>query len=202
MLPSFTLPTLPASLTWHNTPLQAVTTDPDQLTITAGAETDWFLDPAGSYVQRSAPVALFVPPDENLLLSAQVTVGFGSIFDAGVLFVYRDAERWAKLCFELSPQRQPMIVAVVTRGVSDDSNAVPITGPSVFLRIHRRGEIFAFHYSLDQQFWVLVRYFTLGRLDTLSLGFSAQSPTGQRCTATFAQISYQPGLLADLRNGE
>jgi hypothetical protein len=35
---------------------------------------------------------------------------------------------WAKLCFELSPQHQPMIVSVVTWGTSGDCNAAPSTG--------------------------------------------------------------------------
>lgn len=196
------VPALPTPLTWHNPPLHATTHGSDQLTITAGTETDWFVDPAGSYAKRNAPVAFFTPPAENCLLSAQVGVEFGSIFDAGVLFVYADNERWAKLCFELSPQRQPMIVSVVTRGTSDDSNAVPLTDNHAYLRVHRRGDVFAFHYSLDGRFWPLVRYFTLGPLETLSLGFSAQSPTGQSCTATFAEINYRAGLLADVRNGE
>jgi uncharacterized protein len=202
MTPKLTLSSLPAPLVWHNEPLHAASTEPDRLTITAGAETDWFIDPAGGAAKRNAPVALFAPPDQNLLLSAQVSVEFGATFDAGVLFVYADAEHWAKLCFEFSPQRQPMIVSVVTRGTSDDCNSVPIAGNSVYLRVHRRGDVFAFHYSRDNHFWLLVRYFTLGPLPDLQLGFSAQSPTGQRCTATFATINYQAGLLADLRNGE
>lgn len=199
---TLTLSALPAPLTWRNTAVAATTADPDQLTISAGVDTDWFIDPAGSYAKGSAPVASFTPPDENFLLTARVTVEFASIYDAGVFFVYADAAHWAKLCFELSPQRQPTVVTVVTRGVSDDSNSATIAGNSVLLRVHRRGDVFAFHYSLDGRFWSLVRYFTLGPLSELTIGFSAQSPTGQSCTATFAAISYQAGLLADVRNGE
>ena len=40
-----------------------------------------------------------------------------------------------KLCFEHSPDRQPMIVSVVTRGVSDDANAFAVDGQTAWLRV-------------------------------------------------------------------
>jgi regulation of enolase protein 1 (concanavalin A-like superfamily) len=109
-----------------------------------------------------------------------------------VLFVYADNATWAKLCFEVSPQRQPMIVSVVTRGLSDDCNSLPIHGNSVYLRIHRRNSVWAFHYSLDGQYWQFVRYFNLGA-EARQVGFSAQCPTGQGCRADFTSIQYRPG---------
>ena len=48
----------------------------------------------------------------------------------------------------------------------------------------------------------MVRYFTLGTMDRLRVGFSAQSPTGKKCTAVFSEICYREGVLADNRNGE
>lgn len=199
---SFMLAELPGALQWRHDLLAWQVNSEQHLSITAGASTDWFIDPAGSYSKDNAPVALFTPPDPTFLLSAQVTVGFGSAFDAGVLQVRVNDSLWGKLCFEYSPQRQPMIVSVVTRGVSDDSNAAIINGNTVYLRIAQQGHTTAFHYSLDGQSWQLVRYFTLGHYTNLQVGFSAQSPTGQSCTATFAAIHYRSGLLADIRNGE
>src|SRR5207342_974724 len=107
---------------------------------------------------------------------------------------------WAKLCFEYSPQHQPMIVSVVTRGVSDDCNSVVIGGREVYLRIAHTPRTTAFHYSLDGRYWQLVRYFTLGELHNLQVGFSSQSPTGQKCTAVFSKIHYRAGALKDNRN--
>jgi regulation of enolase protein 1 (concanavalin A-like superfamily) len=50
--------------------------------------------------------------------------------------------------------------------------------------------------------WSLVRYFTLGDgADDVAVGFSAQSPTGDGCTATFSDITFQPTLLEELRSG-
>src|SRR5262249_47426420 len=152
--------------------------DTNSLTITAGAGTDWFIDPAGSYTKDNAPCALFTPPDANFLLSARVSVKFAAAFDAGAFHLRVRDDLWAKFAFEYSPQHQPMIVSVVTRGVSDDCNAAGIAGSSVYLRVARNAQTFAFHYSQDGQYWHLVRYFSLGSIDPLQVGFSVQSPTG------------------------
>ncbi len=198
----FTLPSVPGELYWKNPPLDWKVEPGPSLSILAGEITDLFVDPAGSVAKDNAPVALFAPPDENFLLGARVTVQFASTFDAGVLQVRERDDLWAKLCFEYSPQGEPMIVSVVTRETSDDCNSVPIQGQTVFLRIARNAQTFAFHYSLDGRYWHLVRYFTLGRLGALRVGFSAQSPTGQHCRAVFDEIDYRMGTLADNRSGE
>jgi regulation of enolase protein 1 (concanavalin A-like superfamily) len=198
----FTLPAIPAVLQWTNDPLDRRIGPGDALTIVAGAATDWFVDPGGAYAKDDSPGALFVPPDANFLLSARVTVEFASAFAAGALQVRVRDDLWAKLCFEYSPQQQPMIVSVVTRGISDDCNSVVIDGPEVYLRIAQTPETTAFHYSRDGRHWHFVRYFTLGKLSELRVGFSSQSPTGGRCTAVFSEISYRAGILKDRRSGE
>jgi hypothetical protein len=199
---SLTLPSIPAILSWRNHPLPGEIETENQLRIIAGTNTDWFADPADGSAKTSAPVALFTPPDESFLFAAQVTVEFASTYDAGVLFVHERDDLWAKLCFEYSPQRQPTIVSVVTRDLSDDCNSAAIDANTVYLRIYRRAHIFAFHYSHDNRYWHLVRYFTLGRLDHLQIGFSAQSPAGTSCAVLFREINYRPGTLHDIRNGQ
>lgn len=198
---TFTLPTLNDELHWRVPPL-AWSLDPAGLSITAGAQTDLFYDPAGTLVKDDAPVAMWTPPDANFLLSTRVKVGFGATFDAGTLQIRARDDLWAKLCFEYSPQGQPMIVSVVTRGVSDDCNSAIIRGNTIYLRVARTPQTLAFHYSHGGHTWHLVRYFSLGRLDTLAVGFSAQSPTGAGCTALFSEINYRAGTLNDLRSGE
>lgn len=190
------------ALHWLNNPLSWQRVSDEELTITAGANTDWFIDPKGSVNKSDAPVALFTPPDKNFVLQARVTVDFRSTFDAGVLFVYEDSGHWAKLCFEYSPQGQPMIVSVVTRELSDDCNSVPIDGNSVYLRIHHKENTWAFHYSRDARTWHMVRYFSLGADSSPHVGFSAQSPTGQECSVVFSDIRYEERAIADIRNGE
>jgi regulation of enolase protein 1 (concanavalin A-like superfamily) len=198
----FTLASIPATLAWKNLPENSESDGGGQLSIRTGGETDWFIDPAGESAKANAPVALFAPPDPAFRLQAKVTVDFTSTYDAGSLFLFAQDDLWAKLCFEYSPQQRPMIVSVVTRGVSDDCNSAEITDRSVYLRLYRHHGAWAFHYSLEGLYWHLVRYFSLGDREQMQAGFSSQSPLGQGCLAEFSEIRYQPGMLSDLRNGE
>ncbi len=95
-----------------------------------------------------------------------------------------------------------MIVSVVTRGLSNDCNSTVIDGNAVYLRVARMGGAFGLHYSLDGKYWNMVRYFTLGKVENLRVGFEAQSPTGEGCNVVFSEIAYRPDLLKDMRTGE
>jgi regulation of enolase protein 1 (concanavalin A-like superfamily) len=199
---SLDLAALPAALSWSNEPLDVQTDGNNNLSFAAGPLTDWFYAPAGDRRIDNSPLALFAPPDVHCTLAARVTVDFGATFDAGVLFVHADGERWAKLCFEYAPTGEPMIVSVVTRARSDDCNSVLIDGNTVDLRVYRQQDVLTFHYSTDGERWHLVRHFTIGALDDVKLGFCAQSPTGEGCTVQFADIAYRSVTIADIRSGE
>jgi regulation of enolase protein 1 (concanavalin A-like superfamily) len=178
---------------------------PADLTLTAAAGTDMFVDPAGSGQVPDAGRLTGAPPAGDFSLAAHVSVGFASTYDAGVLVLHAGPRHWAKLCLELSPQLTSMAVTVVTRGTSDDCNSFEVTGDSLWLRITRSGAAWAFHASTDGAWWRLLRYFSLGATSGASgevrVGFLAQSPTGQGCTATFGQISFRSSAPADLRDG-
>lgn len=195
------LPSIPGPLEWVGTPVEWQVANDQALHITAGAQTDLFIDPQGSVQQHSSPRLVF-EPGEHFTLSARVQVNFNSTFDAGVLLLYVDDTHWAKLCFEYSPQQQPMIVSVVTHGVSDDCNSVALDTNTVYLRITKLERAFAFHYSEDGQKWPLVRYFALPKTARLVAGFSSQSPTGTACRAIFDRIAYRPESVGDIRSGE
>ncbi len=191
---------IPSPLTWLDPPMNWTIRD-GTFTITAGPKTDLFTDPRGEYVFDSSAKALFVPA-EHFLLSAKVDVGFATDFDAGVLIVWAGQDSWAKLCFEYSPQKQPMVVSVVNNVVSDDCNHVPIDGRQVYFRIAGLGKgVYAFHYSRDGHRWHFVRYFSLKSSNEARVGFSSQSPTGKSCIASFSEIKYEKRLLTDLRTG-
>ena len=202
MRTTLTLPNIPGEFQWHIPPVEWSIDPAKGLAILAGARTDWFNNPAGDPPKDSAPCALFTPPDNNFLLSAKVSVAFGSTFDAGTIQIRDKDDLWAKLCFEYSPQGHPMIVSVVTRGVSDDCNSVEIDGSEIYLRVARTPRTLAFHYSHNGRVWNFVRYFSLGQLDTVRVGFSAQSPRGEKCAVTFSEFNYRVGTLKDNRNGE
>ncbi len=123
------------------------------------------------------------------------------MYDAAVLVVWVSDDVWAKLCLELSPQGQVTVVSVVTRGTSDDCNSVALGRPEVHLRISRLERAYAFHYSQDGVSWKLVRFFALGEKQRAEVGFLAQSPTGDGCTAEFRDIDFAPQKLGDVRSG-
>jgi len=174
---------------------------PASHTITAGPETDLFIDPDTGARYLNAP-RLLVPVRGPFQFSARVRVAFAATFDAGVLLAWIDDETWGKLCFERSPQGDPMVVSVVTRGVSDDANGFTVDGDTVWLRISYNGRTHAFHASTDGSRWELIRHFQLtADGGELHIGFEAQSPTGVGCSAEFDQVRFIPTALAELRDG-
>jgi regulation of enolase protein 1 (concanavalin A-like superfamily) len=196
------IPSLPDPLRWEGDRADWRIEQDGGLSIEAGPICDRFVDPEGAAPKSNAPCVLFDAPDGPFLFGARVSVQFASTFDAGVLYLEAANDRWAKLCFEYSPQGRAMVVSVVTRGVSDDCNSVTIDGNDVYLRIARREKALAFHYSLDGQRWEMVRHFGLGDVQRLKIGLSAQSPMGQGCRVQFSAIGFEQKLLGDLRSGE
>jgi regulation of enolase protein 1 (concanavalin A-like superfamily) len=190
---------LPFDLRWLGTPA-AQDIEGGRLKIASGPRTDWFVDPAGTEPIVNAP-ALLGSPEGDFVLSARAEVDFKQTYDAGVLALWQDGTTWAKLCFEYSPQGHPMVVSVVTRGVSDDCNSIVVAGTSVWLRIAHIGRAYAFHASIDGAFWQFVRYFALGEGAALSVGFEVQSPLGKGCTARFTDVRFSLTTLAELRDG-
>jgi len=196
---SFSIESLPEKLDWIENPMN-FSYESGALNILSGPKTDMFIDPQGENKVLNAPRAVF-EPDDYFQLSAKVHVNFNTDYDAGVLILYVSETQWAKLCFEYSPQREPMVVSVVTREISDDANGSIIKGSVVYLRVSGLGKANVFHYSLDGKYWHFVRYFPMETDDPIHIGFSSQSPTGEGCEVKFTDIVYTNKKLDDLRNG-
>lgn len=189
---------IPAPLDWHLEPQDWNITD-NVLTATAGAKTDLFVDPLSSNKSFNTPMLVF-GNNQDFMFSARVTVDFSGTFDAGVLVVYQTETSWAKLCFEYSPNQDPMVVSVVTKGTSDDCNSVFIDGHSVYLRVSRINTGFAFHFSNDAKLWHMIRAFAL-ESGAAKVGFLVQAPMGDSCRATFSEIAFEHKTLTDIRSG-
>ncbi|MDK8173498.1 DUF1349 domain-containing protein [Curtobacterium citreum] len=197
------LPGLPP-LSW--TGVDGVATHDDRtgtLTLESAAGVDWTNDAGGGPQQHGATALAFAAPDGDFVLSARVRVpGERTTFDAGALALWADPCHWAKLCDEHAPHGEDMVVSVVTNDWSDDCNSRLLDAPAVHLRVARVGSAFAFHASSDGRTWDFVRTFRL-RFGSapLSVGFLAQAPTGDGCTAVFDEIAYAERTLPDLRDG-
>jgi regulation of enolase protein 1 (concanavalin A-like superfamily) len=195
------LPGVPFPLEPSGSPACAANLEGETLTLTAGPRSDLFIDPAGDEAGRpDAGRWTGLPGEQDFSLAARVSVGFGATFDAGALLVYLSERRFAKLCYELSPQGKATAVTVVTHGTSDDSNSFETAGP-LWLRVSRSRRAWAFHASADGAYWQLLRYFTLGEASGARVGFMAQSPRGAGCAAVFEAISFTPGAPEDIRDG-
>lgn len=205
-----TIPVIPAPLRWLGQPAHWQQPEPDALVVRAGGQTDLFADPGGDARFTNA-AALVSRVNGDFMLSARVRADLAATYDAAALLLYRDEHTWAKLCLELSPQGRPMIVSVVTRGVSDDCNSWPVDDPAsegVQLRISRLGPAFAFHTRTGGDPWQLVRYFALpaeadgaDESDEPEVGLLAQSPVGEGCAVQFTDIWFAAERLTDLRGG-
>lgn len=208
------VPGVPFPLTPSPAGLWRVDEAAGAVTVSAQPHTDIFIDPGNGSAGPDAGAALNAEsmlnaatllgdaPEGDFQLSARVVPGFASTFDAGVLLLWLDERRWAKLCFEFSPAGEPMVVSVVCRGVSDDANAFRVAGRSVWLRVSRVDRVYAYHASLDGMAWQMIRVFVLND-DTSrdKIGFEGQSPTGDGCSVTFDEIRFRPERLADFRDG-
>ncbi len=171
------------------------------LTMQAEPRSDWFVDPVTGHRTANAAV-LCAELEGDGQVSALVAVDFAATFDAGVLFVHQGADDYAKLCFEVSPAGDRTVVSVVTREVSDDANGPAIEGDQVYLRVSKFGEAIAFHWSANGHYWNLQRYFQLRNPAAQTvIGFCAQSPTGEGCTAQFSEIGWTATSLIDTRDG-
>jgi uncharacterized protein len=191
------IPGIPGTLRWQNQPASWQLKDQNMLTISAGSKTDWFVDPFDGTVASNAPILLFVP-DSDYVFSARVGVKFATKWDAGALMLWGDDHHWAKLSYELSPDRVPTLVTVVTRGLSDDCNSRELRQDSVYLRIARSGKTYVLYFSVDGREWQIVRTFSLDTDIPVRVGFEAQSPAGSGAAATFSSISYDPHRIGNI----
>jgi regulation of enolase protein 1 (concanavalin A-like superfamily) len=203
----FELPALPFALMASHVEVFRHDGQGTGVVATALPHSDFYLNPGGSdsadaETLLNAATLLGLPPDGDFRFSARVTVDFRSQYDAGVLLLWIDERNWSKFCFEFSPDAEPMVVSVVTRGVSDDANAFTVAGRSVWLRVSRIDRVYAYHASTDGAKWKLIRVFTMGdQVSDHRIGFEAQSPTGDGCTVTFDDIRFSTQRLAGLRDG-
>jgi regulation of enolase protein 1 (concanavalin A-like superfamily) len=194
---SISIPGLPGTLDWQNTPRTWNIDAKNVLTISSSPKTDWFVDPFDGTVAKSAPILLFTP-DPDYVLSARVTVKFATKWDAGALMLRGDDHHWAKLSFELSPDGKPTLVTVVTRGLSDDCNSVQLSADSVYLRIAKSGATYVFYFSTNGQSWQILRTFSLDTELPVRVGFESQSPAGPGAVAKFSTITYDPHRIGNI----
>ncbi len=172
------------------------------LTITAPGQSDFFINPVDGQMSNSAPV-LYLPVWGDFVATTKVVPDLSEIWNATALMVFIDDTHWIKFAFENSDATGPSIVSVTTRGSSDDANGVVLAGrPEVWLKLIRKGNNYAMHWSADGQEYKMARLSAMPEADTVKLGLEAQCPAGDGAIHRFEYFSLEKKSVNDLRTGE
>ena len=178
----------------------------NQCTVYAPAETDFFFNNEASVSGGIIPESLCNAPFYytnvcgDFVLNVVVSHEFKYTYDSASVMVMLDMKNWAKSCFELTDFGTRAVVSVVARnGETDDANGCNIECESVWLRISRKGSVFAFHYSTDGKEYYMSRVFSLPVGDCVKVGLLAQSPTGEGGDRIYSDLSIEQKTVANIR---
>ncbi len=169
--------------------------------ILAPAETDYFVNPADGEVVANAPF-FYKEVEGDFILKAKVSLDFVSIYDACALLALDNDKLWAKACFEYTDFDTIAVVTVMTNERSDDANGVNVEEDSIWLQISRKDNVFAVHYSLDGNEFIMARLAYLPMSEKIKVGFLAQSPTGKGGIRKFEDVSLELKSPLDIRSGK
>ncbi|MBW1916293.1 MAG: DUF1349 domain-containing protein, partial [Deltaproteobacteria bacterium] len=117
--------------------------------------------------------------------------------------VHIDSTNWIKLAFENSDATGKSIVSVVTKQVSDDANGpVLSTEDSIWLRIIRKGNTYALHWSKNGKVYKMARISSLPVSQAVKIGMEAQCPSGNGAKHEFLYFSIEQKTVNNLRTGK
>ncbi len=186
---------------WMNPPEKFSVSD-GSMRVTASEGSDFFNNPEDGKRTATAPL-LYREIQGDFVATAQVKPDFSSMWNAAALMVYIDSTNWIKFAFENSDATGKSIVTVVTRGSSDDANGAILNGrDSIWLRMIRKGDIYAMHWSEDGKDYKMARLSSLPHQETVKIGMEAQSPVGKSAEHEFLYFSLEQKTVNDLRKGE
>lgn len=185
---------------WMNEP-SAVQFAEGAVKVTVAAKTDFFNNPENGEVSASAPF-LYREADGDFVATALVKPDFADMWNACALMVHLDSMHWIKFAFENSDATGKSIVSVVTRSVSDDANGVVLNdAEAVWLRIIRKGNNFAMHWSLDGKEFKMTRLAQMPESNLVKIGLEAQCPAGKGATHDWLFFSLEEKTVEDMRKG-
>ena len=186
--------------TWMNEPKHYAFSE-GQLTITVDEGTDFFVNPEDETSIATAPY-LYREVQGDFVAVARVEPNFDAVWNACSLLLHIDESNWIKFAFEYSDATGTSIVSVVTRGVSDDANG-PIIDyqPSIWLKLIRKGSIYAMHWSIDGENYNLGRLAAMPFKEIVKIGMEAQCPSEGPAEHVFSHFSLESKTVKDLRKG-
>lgn len=190
---------LAPGLAWLHEPAEW-SVGPGGLSMRTDSKCDYFRPRVGE-ARDDAPL-LYTRMRGDFAVTARLTAVLANTFDAGGLLVRGSAEEWAKLCIERGVRGETKVVSVVTRRWSDDADHLILPEPKAWVRITRKGPVFAFHWSEDGRLWRFVRVFPLELPEEVMVGALAQAPRVPGGSVLFASLASTTTTVADFRSGE
>ncbi len=189
-----------AGFKWLNTP-KSYEIDKDYLLVTATGNTDFFINPVDLSSSDSAPF-FYREISGDFVAITKVSPDLSLKWNAATFMVIIDPDNWIKFGFENSDATGPSIVSVVTRGTSDDANGVILENTtSVWLKLIRKDNNYAMHWSLDGVKYHMARLAAMRTTDTVKLGLEAQCPVGEKAVHKFEYLNIKSETVEDLRAG-
>ena len=187
---------------WLNPPKQLEALDGGGYRITTHADTDFFNDPTGKHMKQNGHF-WYKEVRGDFIARACIRPQFLHVWDAGCVMVRKDADTWAKLCYEQTDFGLTAIVSVVTKGVSDDANGVLTDAGAVHLQMVRQGNVFAMHYAPDGVHWQMVRIFSLdvAQDEAIQVGINSQCPGGEGTAIDVLSFEIIAGSVGNMRAG-
>lgn len=185
---------------WLNAPKHYVIEN-DYLLVTAPKNSDFFINPVDLSSSASAPF-LYREISGDFVAISKVSPDLSSKWNAAAFMVMINSENWIKFAFENSDATGPSIVSVVTKGTSDDANGAILNNTrAVWLKITRKGNNYAMHWSVDGLKYHMARLSAMPKADTVKLGLEAQCPVGVEALHRFDYLSIKSQTVEDLRTG-
>lgn len=179
------------------------TVDGSKITMAAGKETDFFIEP-GTPPYEFANAPLLLKPVDNTMpftFSCKATPIHKVKYDAGMAFIFVDEKHWLKFAFEADERLNKRLVTVKTAEYSDDNNHDAVHSDFVYLKISSDTKVMGFYYSLDNKSWQLVRVFKNEYPPVIRLGIGTQSPAGEGNSTVFEEIQFTEQSVKDFRLG-
>ncbi|RYY04692.1 MAG: DUF1349 domain-containing protein [Gammaproteobacteria bacterium] len=173
----------------------------NMLSLTAFKGSDLFVGTDATKLADTALRVLFQPKGD-FIFSAKVNADFKDLYDGGALVIYSDPSHWAKFLFETEKIGEFKVTSTVARPESDNSSHGVEKNKSVYLKIAHTKDMYVFYTSADGVKWNYARHFGLKSATPIKIGFSSQSPIGEKFTATFSDIKYREATFKDFWQGE
>lgn len=173
----------------------------DTLTLSATKGSDLYANPDGSKVTDNTPRVLFTPAGD-FIFSTRIEAGFNKAFDGAALLVYAGKTNWGKVLFERMPDGSNAVTTTITKGAGDDALHQQVDGGVAYLKLARKGGVYVFYLSKDGTAWRVLRTFALPSGEPVKIGFSAQSPQGERFSARYSDIRWRAKGFDNYWQGE